>query len=153
MLVLFEMPDGTAGTSRLLMRTIVRRRNGSVEALRSMGAAAPSVDPEPRYNDASVICHTAATSFGRMIALLHGWRPDMANDVVELDQMQANYKAAVDEWIAAIEQEEALASVNHTVAELDKWEQAAMKEDAVRTKVKAAKKEYEDALREKFFGF
>jgi hypothetical protein len=77
----------------------------------------------------------------------------MANDVVELDQMQANYKAAVDEWIAAIEQEEALASVNHTVAELDKWEQAAMNEDAIRTKVKAAKKEYEDALREKFFGF
>jgi hypothetical protein len=77
----------------------------------------------------------------------------MANDGVELDQMQADYKAAVDEWIAAIKQEEALASVNHTVAELDKWEQAAMKEDSMRSKVKAAKKEYENALREKFFGF
>jgi hypothetical protein len=77
----------------------------------------------------------------------------MANDGVELDQMQANYKAAVDEWIAAIKQEEALASVNHTVAELDKWEQAAMQEDAVRSKVKSAKKDYENALREKFFGF
>ena len=78
---------------------------------------------------------------------------DMANDVAELDQMQADYKAAVEEWIAAIKQEEALASVNHTVAEVDKWEAAHFSEDAMRSKVKAAKKQYEDALREKFFGF
>ena len=38
--------------------------------------------------------------------------------------MQAAYKAAVEEWIAAIKQEEALASVNHTIAEVDKWEAA-----------------------------
>jgi hypothetical protein len=43
-------------------------------------------------------------------------------DTSELDQMQAAYKAAVEEWIAAIKEEEALASVNHTVAEVDKWE-------------------------------
>jgi hypothetical protein len=80
-----------------------------------------------------------------------GW--DMANDVIDLDQLQANYKAAVEDWIAAINEEEALASVNHSVAEVDKWEAAHFAEDAIRTKVKAAKKEYEDALREKFFGF
>jgi hypothetical protein len=88
-----------------------------------------------------------------MIARVIDGGRDMANDVVELDQMQANYKAAVDEWIAAIKQEEALASVNHNVAELDKWEAAHFSEDAIRAKVKAAKKQYEDALREKFFGF
>jgi hypothetical protein len=77
----------------------------------------------------------------------------MATDVIDLDQMQAKYKAAVDEWIAAIEHEEELASVNHTVAELDKWEEAHFAEDAIRDKVKAAKKQYENALREKFFGF
>ena len=43
---------------------------------------------------------------------------------LDLDQMQAAYKVAVEEWIAAIKQEEALASVNHTVAEVDKWEDA-----------------------------
>ena len=48
----------------------------------------------------------------------------MANDVIDLDQLQDNYKSAVEEWIAAIKQEEALASVNHTVAEVDKWEAA-----------------------------
>jgi hypothetical protein len=80
-----------------------------------------------------------------------GW--DMANDVIDLDQLQANYKAAVGDWIAAIRHEEALASVNHTVAELDEWEAAHFAEDAIRNKVKAAKKQYENALREKFFGF
>lgn len=77
----------------------------------------------------------------------------MPIDVAELDQMQANYKAAVDAWIAAIRDEEALASVNHSVAEVDKWENAAGREDEARAKVKDAKKAYEDALREKFFNF
>jgi hypothetical protein len=72
---------------------------------------------------------------------------------LDLDQMQASYKAAVEEWVAAIKEEEALASVNHTVAEVDKWEGASFKEDELRRKVKAAKKEYEDALRKKLFGF
>jgi hypothetical protein len=71
---------------------------------------------------------------------------------LELDQMQAAYKAAVEEWIAAIKEEEALALVNHTVAEVDNWEGASFKEDDLRKKVKAAKKHYEDALREKLFG-
>lgn len=71
----------------------------------------------------------------------------------ELDQMQKAYIAAVDQWIEAIKQEEALASVNHTVAEVDKWENAHFKEDELRNRVKAAKKEYEDALREEFYGF
>jgi hypothetical protein len=74
-------------------------------------------------------------------------------DVTELDQMQAAYKAAVEEWIGAIRQEEALASVNHTIAELDQWEAAHFNEETIRNKVKAAKKHYEDALRVKFFNF
>ncbi len=77
----------------------------------------------------------------------------MPDDTLELDQMQSAYKAAVEEWIVAIKQEEALASVNHSVAEVDQWEQAHFKEDEVRSKVKTAKKQYEDALRKKFFGF
>jgi hypothetical protein len=41
--------------------------------------------------------------------------------ISKLDEMQSTYKAAVDEWISAIRQEEALASVNHTVAEVDQY--------------------------------
>ena len=71
----------------------------------------------------------------------------------ELDKMQAAYKAAVDKWRAAIREEEALASVNHSVAEVDRWEGAHFKEEELRSKAKAAKKEYEGALRLKFYGF
>jgi len=77
----------------------------------------------------------------------------MSDDHTQLDQMQSAYKAAVEEWMAAIKQEEDLASVNHTVAEVDKWEAAHFKEDEIRSKVEKAKKLYEDALREKLFGF
>ena len=77
----------------------------------------------------------------------------MGGDHPELDALQAAYKTAVEAWIAAIRKEEALASVNHTIAEVDKWEQAHLDEDAMRSHVKAAKEAYEDALREEFFGF
>jgi hypothetical protein len=80
-----------------------------------------------------------------------GW--GMETDTSKLDEMQNAYKAAVEKWIAAIREEEALASVNHSVAEVDKWEAAHFKEDEIRREVKAAKKDYEDALRQKFFGF
>lgn len=77
----------------------------------------------------------------------------MAIETEELDRLQESYKEAVDIWIAAIQYEEALASVNHTVAEIDQWEHAAEREDQARKKVKAAKAAYEDALRKEFFNF
>ncbi len=77
----------------------------------------------------------------------------MNDDTQELDQLQSNYKAAVEVWISAIRDEEALASGDHSVAEIDKWESAHFREEDARTLAKEAKKEYEDALREKFFGF
>jgi hypothetical protein len=77
----------------------------------------------------------------------------MAIDISELDQMQSNYKAAVDEWVTAIRQEEALASVNHTVAQVDQWELADDREEEARNKAKAAKTAYESALRQEFFHF
>jgi S-adenosylmethionine hydrolase len=75
------------------------------------------------------------------------------SDYPELDALQASYKAAVEAWIAAIRKEEDLASVNHSVAEVDKWEAAHFEEDEMRSTVKEAKAKYEDALRAKFFGF
>ncbi len=77
----------------------------------------------------------------------------MADELPELDRMQAEYKNAVESWISSIRNEEALASVNHTVAEVDQWEGAHFAEDEMRKNVKDAKARYEDALREKFFGF
>ena len=77
----------------------------------------------------------------------------MSSEHPELDKLQAAYKDTVEAWIAAIRKEEALASVNHDLADVDRWEQAHLQEDELRNKVIAAKDEYEDALRAKFFGF
>jgi hypothetical protein len=77
----------------------------------------------------------------------------MSVEVSDLNQMQAAYKEAVDQWVAAIREEEALASVNHSEAEIDAWEAADFREEDAREKAKEAKKNYEEALREKFFNF
>jgi hypothetical protein len=71
----------------------------------------------------------------------------------ELDQLQAEYKAAVDDWVAAIREEEALASGNHNVAELDQWEAAHFREHKLHKEVDFRKRLYENALRREFFGF
>ena len=77
----------------------------------------------------------------------------MSSEHPELDELQAAYKTAVESWISAIRNEEALVSANHSMAEIDRWEQAHLDEDDMRNAVKAAKENYEDALRAKFFGF
>jgi hypothetical protein len=71
----------------------------------------------------------------------------------DLDAMQAAYRTAIEAWIAAIREEEALASVPHNVAEIDLWEAAHFREDDKRQVVLAAKRAYEDALRRKYFNF
>jgi hypothetical protein len=72
----------------------------------------------------------------------------------ELDDLQAAYKAAVDEWVKAIRDEEALASnCDHSVAELDQWEAAHFREHKLHKEVDYRKRLYEDALRREFFGF
>lgn len=76
----------------------------------------------------------------------------MEHESKDLDELQSAYHAAVEEWIAAIRQEEALALVNHSVAQVDQWEQAHFQEEELRNKAKAAKKKYEAALRFQFFG-
>ena len=78
----------------------------------------------------------------------------MAIDPTELDASQARYKSAVEDWIRTIREEEALATpAELSEARIDQWEAAARNEDEARDRAKAAKAEYENALREKFFNF
>ncbi len=70
-----------------------------------------------------------------------------------LDQRQSAYKIAADAWKQSMQHEEDFALVEHSVADLDRWEQAAAAEDSLRKQAKEAKKLYEDGLRSKFFGF
>ena len=74
-------------------------------------------------------------------------------DQAVLDQLQADYKKAVDDWVVAIRTEEALASVDHSVAKLDEWEQAHDREHKMYREVIYRKRLYEDALRREFYGF
>jgi hypothetical protein len=74
-------------------------------------------------------------------------------DSSELDRLQADYKAAVDAWVAAIRAEEALASVDHSVAKLDEWENAHYDEHKKHKEVIYRKRLYEDALRRDLYGF
>lgn len=78
----------------------------------------------------------------------------MPVEISDLNQLQQEYKSAVDAWVAAIRQEEELASAaDHSVADIDSWEVAADREEELRDAAKTAKSAYEDALREKFFHF
>ena len=77
----------------------------------------------------------------------------METETQELDLLQGKYKVAVEEWVSAIRHDEALASGNHTVAEIDKWEAADLAEDEICSSVKAAKSDYEGGLRKKLFDF
>ncbi len=78
----------------------------------------------------------------------------MSDVAAELDQFQVAYKAAIEAWIVAIREEEALvSSAPKSIEDLDAWEDAHFKEDDARNKVIDAKQQYEDALREKFFNF
>ncbi|SPE30896.1 conserved hypothetical protein [Acidobacteriia bacterium SbA2] len=76
----------------------------------------------------------------------------MEHEVQNSDALQGAYQAAVDLWIAAIRDEQALASLNDSVAEVDTWEGAGFRAEELRAKAKAAKAKYQDALRYKFFG-
>jgi hypothetical protein len=73
--------------------------------------------------------------------------------LAELSAMQKAYKAAVNQWVTAIRAEEDLALVEPTVAQVDEWEQAHFKEEEARNRAKAAKKDYEDAIRQDLFYF
>jgi hypothetical protein len=44
----------------------------------------------------------------------------MDKEYPNLDRMQKAYKDAVEKWVALIRKEEALASTNHSVAQIDK---------------------------------
>ena len=73
-------------------------------------------------------------------------------DNAELDRRRQAYKDAVDKWVAAIREEEALATPDHSVHAWDLWEQAGFAEEEARDAAQDAKEEYEDGLREADYG-
>ena len=73
-------------------------------------------------------------------------------DNPDFDQLLKSYKQAVDNWVNAIRAEEALATEDHSIVEMEKWDDAAFKVDYAEEAAKKARNEYQDALREKNYG-
>ncbi len=73
-------------------------------------------------------------------------------DNENLDELQRAYKQAVDQWVAAIRSEEALATPDHSEVAMEHWDSAGFAEQDAQKKAKAARDEYKDALRLLHYG-
>ncbi|MGB8769614.1 MAG: hypothetical protein WCC92_08365 [Candidatus Korobacteraceae bacterium] len=73
-------------------------------------------------------------------------------DTSNLDELQLAYKRAVDQWVTAIRQEEALATPDHSEVAMERWDQAGFAEQDAQEKAKRARDEYKDALRLLHYG-
>ena len=74
-------------------------------------------------------------------------------ETAELDQLRFKYKAAVERWVAAIRAEENLATPDHSMVAVENWDQANFSEEDARNVAKAARAEYQDALRQVLYNF
>jgi hypothetical protein len=73
-------------------------------------------------------------------------------DRANLDELQRAYKQAVDQWVAAIRAEEALATPDHSEIAMERWDAAGFAEQNAQSKAKQARDEYKDALRRLHYG-
>jgi hypothetical protein len=57
----------------------------------------------------------------------------------ELSELRLAYKKAVDDWVLAIRAEEALATTDHSMTAMERWDEAHFKEDDARAKATEAR--------------
>ncbi len=74
-------------------------------------------------------------------------------DSIDFDSLLAAYKQAVDRWIAAIHLEESLATADHSMKEMEKWDTAGLEIHDAEASAKKARDAYKNALRKKNYGF
>lgn len=74
-------------------------------------------------------------------------------DNLDFDQLLSNYKQAVDRWVGAIKAEEALATADHSMKQMEAWDDAGLKIHDAELTAKKARDQYENALRKKNYGF
>jgi hypothetical protein len=76
--------------------------------------------------------------------------PSMTN--AGLSELRLAYKLAVDDWIQAIRAEEALATPDHSMTAMEKWDAAHFTEQDRQAKAATAREAYKDALRDMNYG-
>lgn len=72
---------------------------------------------------------------------------------LDFDQLLKTYKSAVDRWVEAIRTEEALATDDHSMVEMERWDDAGFKLHDAELGAKKARDAYKNALRKKNYGF
>jgi hypothetical protein len=70
-----------------------------------------------------------------------------AMSAADLNQLRLTYEQAVDEWVAAIRDEEALATPDHSMTAMEKWDDAHFREQDAQSSAIKARDVYKDALR------
>jgi hypothetical protein len=84
---------------------------------------------------------------------LESVRPNLqAMTPAGLSELRLAYKMAVDEWVKAIRNEEALATADHSMTAMEKWDDAHFKEHDAQTKAAEARDAYKDGLRNVNYG-
>ena len=73
-------------------------------------------------------------------------------DKADLDQLRLTYKQAVDEWVDAIRAEEALATPDHSMVAMERWDAAHFTEEDAQKKATEAREAYKDGLRSVNYG-
>jgi hypothetical protein len=74
-------------------------------------------------------------------------------DNQDFDQLLRSYRQAVDTWVGAIRTEESLATEDHSMVQMEKWDDAGFKLHDAELTAKKARDAYKNALREKNYGF
>jgi hypothetical protein len=64
-----------------------------------------------------------------------------------LSELRLAYKKAVYDWVQATRAEEALATSDHSITAMEKWDAAHFKEQDGQTKATEAREAYKDGLR------
>jgi hypothetical protein len=70
----------------------------------------------------------------------------------DYDRLRQSYKDAVDSWVAAIHEEEALATPDHSMTAMEHWDAAGFKEQDAQKRAIKAKEAYKEALRQYNYG-
>lgn len=71
----------------------------------------------------------------------------------DFDQLLAEYRNAVNRWVDAIRTEESLANEDHSLVEMERWDDADFKVADAEKAAKKARDAYKGALRKKNYGF
>jgi hypothetical protein len=74
-------------------------------------------------------------------------------DDQDFDQLLRSYKQAVDAWVGTIRAEESLATEDHSMVQMEKWDDAGFKLHDAELTAKKARDAYKNALRRKNYGF